>query len=343
MRLMIALCVAVSLLKSGDFARAAQDDSDPRVIGAVELGLAFLARHQQDDGAIHDGGPKLASTGLALLAFLSSGNTPELGRYGLHVRRASDYLVQAVPQDGYIGRADGSRMYGQGIVTLALAQAYGVEPDASRRVRIHQAVQRAVWLILKAQEVHKPPPHAGGWRYEPQSADSDLSLSGWNVLALRSARSIGIEVPQESFDRALAYAGRCYREDQGGFAYQPRSEVTAATNAVGIVTMGLLSGSMDRAEIASAARLLLERPVNEQTRFSCYATYYTVRAALLLNREDVWAGVWNATRERLLASQQGDGGWPASRSAEEPGRVYATSMSVLALIAPRSMLPGEQP
>ena len=39
--------------------------------------------------------------------------------------------------------------------------------------------------------VEKKPQHQGGWRYQPHSRDSDLSLTGWAVMALRSARLNG--------------------------------------------------------------------------------------------------------------------------------------------------------
>ena len=96
---------------------------------AIERGLAFLARQQAKDGSWGGGGPKLAMTGLSLMAFLAGGHTPDVGRHGGVVRDAVDFLVRQQPEDGYYGKLDGSRMYGHGIVTLALAEAYGVEPD----------------------------------------------------------------------------------------------------------------------------------------------------------------------------------------------------------------------
>ena len=110
----------------------------------VDAGLEFLVREQATEGFINTGGPKTALTGLSLMAFLAAGHTPDVGPYGVVVRRALDWLVQQVPPDGYVGNGDGSRMYGQGIVTLALAEAYGVETDGVKRERLHAAITRAL-------------------------------------------------------------------------------------------------------------------------------------------------------------------------------------------------------
>ena len=128
-------------------------------------------------------------TGLSLMSHLASGHTPDDGRFGANVRRALDYLIHQAPEDGYFGKLDNSRMYGHGIVTLALAEAYGVEPQASNRALMRPILERAVADILKAHDIPKNPQDAGGWRYELTSNDSDISLSGWNILALRAAGS----------------------------------------------------------------------------------------------------------------------------------------------------------
>jgi hypothetical protein len=274
------------------------------------------------------------------MSYLSVGHTPDVGRHGLVVRRAIDFLLKVTPGDGYFGRVDGSRMYGQGITVLALAQSYGVEPDQQQRARILETVRRGVGVILKAQEVEKPHPHGGGWRYEPHATDSDLSLSAWNVLALRAATGIGIDVPSTSIDRAKAFVLECYRADgdAGGFAYQPRGETSAGMTAVGLLLLCALD-SPQRPEVASAAKVLLRPGVFEQPRFPSYTTYYAVQAGFAVG-EPIRTAVWAAARDRLLAQQDQDGGWPVSHSSEEPGRVYTTSMSVLTLSVPNHSVPA---
>lgn len=312
-------------------------DESGKVDAAVASGLSFLARHQERDGAFGGGGPRVALTALATMALLSDGHAPDAGRYGLVVRRAVDFLVGQVPEDGYIGKIDGSRMYGHAIVTLALSEACGVDPDPASRRRIRNALERMVDVILKAQDVDKAAVHAGGWRYEPQSPDSDLSLSGWNALALRAAQDVGVAVPKEKVDRAVQYVLKCYRKDDAGFAYQPGNGASVSMTGVAALSLYLLDGT-ERPELSAATRFLVDQPVAEGTRFAYYALYHGTQAAHQAGG-DVWTAVWVNNRDLLLAVQMPDGGWPQSRTGEEPGRVYATSMAVLTLGVPYRLMP----
>lgn len=318
----------------------------PKLDSSVIRGLDFLEKQQNADGAFDNGGPRIATTGLGLMAFLAAGHEPAVGRYGAAVRKAVDLLVAKAPEDGYFGKTDGSRMYGHGIVTLALAEAYGVEPDPTRRTKMYQVLKRAVKVILDAQAMKKPDPHQGGWRYEPGAADSDLSLTAWNALALRAAGSIGINVPKESTDAAVAFVLRCWREDQKRFAYQPGGEGLPAMTAVAILSLRLLDAA-NSPQLGPAGKSLAERPVDE--RYPYYSLYYATQAAHQLDdaaagavQGAAWKAIARPILDRLLAAQQDDGGWPASHNSEEPGRSYATSMAVLTLTVPYQLLPVYQ-
>ena len=311
-----------------------------RLDASVAAGLAYLAKQQEPDGSFEGGGPKCAITALSLMSFLATGNTPDVGRYGPTVRRALDFLVKRAPDDGYFGRVDGSRMYGQGLITLALAEAYGVEPDPARRETMRPILNRALAVILKAQDVKKDEAGSGGWRYEPQSTDSDLSLSGWSALALRAAQNVGLDVPKERVDRARAYVLKCYNKLQRGFSYQPHQESTVSMTGVAVLNLCLLDPA-DSPEVQSGARFLVEHPITRTTRFPYYSMYYATQAAFQAG-EPAWSTVWNNAQDQLLSQQSPDGGWPQSRSGEEPGRIYATTLAVLTLSVPQRLLPTYQ-
>jgi hypothetical protein len=272
------------------------------------------------------------------MAFLASGHGPDAGRYGPVVRGAVDYLLSQAQPDGYFGKAHGKGMYDQGIVTLALAEAYGVEPDAGRRARMYAELTKAVKVILAAQAVPKPEPMAGGWRYLPASQDSDLSLSGWNALALRAARNVGVEAPKEAVDRAVAFVARCYNAEAKGFAYQPGGAAQVGPTGVGVLSLYLLAGG-DRPEAGPAMEFLQGRPVNEGTPFQYYSMYYVTQAAFQAG-EPRWSGVALPALNRLLAMQLADGGWP--QQGQEPGGAYAASMALLTLSVPYRLLPVYQ-
>jgi hypothetical protein len=282
----------------------------------------------------------MAVTSLSVMAYLASGHVPGDGRYGQTVRKGEDFLVRQFPADGYAGRVDGSRMYGQGIITLGLAEAYGVERDEKRRQKIREVLVKAAKVIVLAQDVNKPPQFAGGWRYEPNSGDSDLSLSGWNAMALRVCNNIGITVDKSHIDRAAGFVLRCYNKQQKGFSYEPGGEPSMAMTGVGVLNLWL----MDRGqcpEAQGAAVYLASHSVEDNPRFEYYTHYYMTRAAFQAG-ESVWLTVWNRASSQLLAKQMPDGGWPQSRSGEEPGRIYATAMAVLTLSTPNRLLPVDQ-
>ena len=337
----------------GSAGEAISADLEP----AIARGLAYLARQQQPDGSFQNReaggdpkaprftGPKVALTGLSLMAYLAAGRMPDTGKHGLAVRNAVDYLAKACPpDDGYFGKVDGSRMYGHAIATLALAEVYGMEADAAQRKRVRAALERAVAVLLRAQATPKDARHRGGWRYEIGSTDSDLSVTGWCVLALRAAHNAGVEVPKASADLAAAYVLGCWRPDARGFAYQPGGPATLTMTASAVLDLHLLDrGSRD--EVRRAAALLARKPVDGKTEYPYYARYYATQAAFQVGG-DVWPAVWNRTQADLLKLQreqkENDGSWPPSRTANEPGRTYATAMSVQTLSVPLRLLPTYQ-
>jgi prenyltransferase beta subunit len=201
-------------------------------------------------------------------------------------------------------------------------------------------VNKAARIIVDAQKVNKPSQFAGGWRYEPQATDSDLSLSGWNALALRACLSDGIDIPRDSASQAIAFVLKCHRKE-GGFSYQPGSgDISVASTGAAVLCLYLLNADAEP-ERADGLKFLRDHPIDNQTRFPYYATYYAVHATLQAGDPATGAAM-NQTLERLTRLQQPDGSFPQSKSGEEPGVIYATAMAVLTLEAPYRLLPVYQ-
>jgi len=305
---------------------------------AVSGGLDFLAAEQNsaDGGFGPAGGPRLATTGLSLLAFLAAGNVPDAGKYGSTVRSAIDFLTMQAPPDGYFGKVDNSRMYGQGIVTLALAEAYGVEDSMEGRQKVSDVLTKAVKVILDAQAVKKGEIYIGGWRYEPQSSDSDISLCGWNVLALRACKSAGMAVPREAVQAAVQFVIRCHSA-QGGFGYQPGTPALSSTSGVGVLCLYLL-GAAIRPEIVDSLKFLQEHPVDDSNIYLYDTIFYTTQAAFQAG-EAAFSSIAYSNFKWLIKNQQPDGGWPEPKGQEKGGRSYTTSLAILSLAVPYRLLP----
>jgi hypothetical protein len=319
---------------------------------SIARGLAYLARQQQSDGSFQSrekgndnnprfSGPKVALTGLSLMAYLAAGRMPDTGKHGQTVRNATDYLIKVCPEDGYFGKVDGSRMYGHAIATLALAEAYGMEADATQRKRLRGALTRAVKVLLTAQNTKKDEHFAGGWRYEIASGDSDLSVTAWCILALRAAHNAGIEVPKDSADRAAAFVLRCWKPEQKAFAYQPGGEVSISMTAAAVLNLELLDRG-SRQEVRAGMKFLNSRAIGDETEYPFYARYYVAQGAFQAGGT-AWPDIWKQTQGKLLQQQKKeDGSWPQSRTASEPGKTYSTAISVLTLSIPLRLLPTYQ-
>ena len=96
------------------------------------------------------------------------------------------------------------------ITTLMLTEMLGMGATAEQDVLIHDRCQKAINLILSAQRQSKRVQDRGGWRYTPNSNDSDLSVSVWQLMALRSAKNDGLDVPAEAIQQAVDYLKRSY-------------------------------------------------------------------------------------------------------------------------------------
>lgn len=343
-RVRIVVAVAIALFAQFLIAAPkATEDLPPRLDASINNGMAFLVKQQNPDGSFDTGGPKVAATGLSVLAYLSAGNAPDMGRYGLSLRNAIDWLLTKQAADGYFGEGDRG-MYTHAIVTLALTQAYGLEPDAARRIRMHTVLARAVAVILAAQNVSKSnPAHAGGWRYEKTSADSDLSLSGWNCMALRGADAVGIEVPADARKRAVDFILRCFDGKRMGFGYQPGNDAQTGETGIGVLCLYLLNAVdvVGGARMDAAAKYLESHPIDDNSPFPCYGSYFVAQAAFQRDGE-TWSRAGRPTLDRLIRLQDKDGGWPQSKAAQEPGRIYATAMAVQSLTVPYRLLPVYQ-
>jgi len=336
MALLVVLCQTMRAAPRAD------DEIPPRLDASILRGLGFLAKQQNPDGSFDTGGPKVATTGLSLLAFLGAGDSPGLGRYGLNVQNAVGFLLARQAPDGYLGAGERG-MYTHAIVTLALTQAYGLEADAPTRARLHVALEKAVAIIVAAQNAPKSNPvFAGGWRYERNSPDSDLSLSGWNSLALRAARDVGVDVPADSPKRAIEFVLHCFDEKSKGFAYQPGNPAQTGETAIGVLCLYLLdSGDANAPKLDAATKYLESHPIDDNSPFPCYATYYVTQAAFQKGG-DTWTRAGRPALERLINLQDKDGGWPQSKSSQEPGRPYATAMALQSLTVPYRLLPVYQ-
>ena len=307
---------------------------DERIDRSIRRGLAFISRGQTETGTF-DSHPARNYTGIPALcgmAFLAVGDVPGPTPNGALLERIIDHLLERARDDGYLG-TNGGKMYSHCISTLFLCEVSGMV-DTNRQAKIDALLPRAVRIILDAQAVKKSQQNQGGWRYEPNSTDSDMSCSGWALMALRSARLNGAPVPDKAIDDAVGYLLRHHNTSTGTFGYQdPNSNAEKLTGA-GLLCLELC-GRHGHPATLRAARYLgqnFTRLQNVDRRF--YGMYYASQGLFQIGGE-AWKDFSNGCTPT---------GFPARRRrhwdmGEDGCPYYQTALVVLAFTVPYRQLP----
>ena len=327
-----------------------RNGATPASEASVEAALAYLARHQRNNGSWtvrldeepcsgqcdHGGFEKdpheIAATGLALLCFLGAGHTMHTGEYSEQVSRGVYFLVQNLKihsgRGTWLTTVAKSEMYEHGIATLALCEALAMTGDAELR----DTCQAAITHIIYAQHTD------GGWDYHPKSP-GDLSIVGWQVMALKSAVSAKLAVNAETV-RGIDLFLRQHSKGEFMFVYRNGLKPSASMTAIGTL-MRIFRGwsKTDPAMIKAIDYLAKEGPSSSDVYYNYYATQ-----VLFHHHGKSWKD-WNERmREYLVNSQEKNGhmagSWwfltdpknPASVIANQTGgRLYVTAMCCLTL------------
>ncbi|MBQ6136228.1 MAG: terpene cyclase/mutase family protein [Kiritimatiellae bacterium] len=337
MRLHLLLLAALAV--RGVSAAPAED----RVDVAIERGLEYLLNAQKPDGSF-DGrnGDTTALPALAAMACMAKGHVPGDAKYGRLIDRALGYILANHDEDGYFGEKSNGKMYAHSIATLLLTEVSGMV-SAERQAQIDEVLPKAIKVILDAQNVKKDKGHDGGWRYTPKANDSDTSCSGWALMALRSARLNGAQVPPGAISRAVAYMHRHHNAKEGYFSYQHGNQFTVTLSGAGILCLELC-GRHEDPDSLSAARYLMgvcrdpEKGMLKQ-EYKFYGMYYASQGLFQLGGER-WKEFSDWMYSTWVPMQRADGSWNGRGGEDSP--VYATSMMILAFAVPYRQLPVYQ-
>jgi prenyltransferase/squalene oxidase-like repeat protein len=343
-----------------------------RVDLAVNRALDWLARQQQPDGSF----PTLATgqpavTCLSMMAFISHGHVPGDSRYGKRLERATDYAISCQKPNGLITLMgpEGPEIdrdlehevgccaaYNHAISSLTMSELYGM-CDAQRANRLQSVIKRSLAATLQMQRWSKDRSEdQGGWRYvddggTDSSYDSDLSITGWELMFLRSSRNAGFDVPKEPIDAAVAYVRRCYSGRYGTFQYLSGEEDHRSRAMAGAGILALAhAGFHGSREAQKAADWVLQNnfnPYNTLRHFGnlrhdrYHYSLFTCCQAMYQLGDRHWQEFFPPTVATLLANQRPDGSWPADIHWHDGqfGNAYTTALVVMTLGAPNQLLP----
>ncbi len=336
----------------------------------VAQGLQWLALHQNQDGrwSLHEfhhhareeprpGGKvftcncepgtaqrnDIAATGFGLLPFLGAGITHKAGKhaqkdYTKTVEGAINWLISKQGRDGSYSED----MYAHGIAAIAMCEAYGLTSDP----RIKMSAQRALNFIGSAQDSA-----GGGWRYRPRQA-GDTSVTGWELMALKSGQMAGLNVPKNTLKLAerfldsveAAEKGSSAAERGGTFAYLPGQSPTLTMTSVGLLCCQYSGVGPKNPALQNGVKKLHDHPPGKNENI--YYLYYATQVMHHMQGES-WR-YWNEGREvdgklvhkgirEYLISKQDRGTdtkYPhqiGSWGGSQGGRIMATSLSLLCL------------
>jgi hypothetical protein len=330
MRYLVVSCLGLLLV----FLPVQSAPKETEIDRSISRALEFLAKSQdKTDGSWSlNSGKNPASTSLGVMAFLSAGHVPGEGKYGEKLERGIRYVLKQQKANGLIASPGVPEMYQHGISTLMLAEVAGMTSgDLGREVR--KKLEKAVKLILDSQRTEGNA--RGGWRYSAADKESDISVTGWQVMALRAAKNLGCDVPAVNIDMAVKYIKSCRDESTGGFRYQPGAQLTVPCTGTSIVALELCGKEKRRSpELLKAGSFLLKNPPTWHSPFFAYSVYYCSQATFQLGG-NYWDFYRSHLHKILLTNQKSNGCW----DADGHGPNYCTAMAVLALTVEYRYLP----
>jgi hypothetical protein len=315
---------------------------------AVAAALNWISRHQNRDGSwslAHTrhckggmcSGPgdyvtDTAGTALGLLPFLAAGQTHlSTGPYQKNISGGVNWLISHQKRNGDLSMGDREQqMYAHGLAAIALCEAYGMTQDQ----RVGYAAQSAINFIESGQNAE------GGWRYTHGTDDSDTSVFGWQVMALKSGQMARLKVNPDVLEASKRYLASCatgaYKSE---FAYQPGARRSNPTlTSIGLLTSQYLGAKRGDAVIVGGVEFLMQNKPTVSERNSYYWYYAT---QVMHNVPGAEWDEWNRQMRRLLIETQeksgcASGSWsPTQPEADawgnQGGRLMVTSFCCLTL------------
>jgi hypothetical protein len=234
-------------------------------------------------------------------------------------------------------------MYNHAIAALALSEAYGMTAAAP----LKEPAQKAIDFLVAAQNPGK------AWRYSSKPGDNDTSVTGWAVMALKSAELSGLSYPSSAAQGALGWLDEA-TDDRSRTGYNAKGarqvivsgpganfEYHETMSAVALMSRIFLEKKKaDPRHAAVSSLLVADLPLIAPDKTDFNHWYFATMALFQADGPDgpMWKK-WNEPlKTALVPSQQtakdgcAGGSWaPVSRWADPGGRIWSTAINSLTL------------
>ena len=200
--------------------------------------------------------------------------------------------------------------------------------------KLEEYARRATLHIINGQNEN------GGWAYgygKGVAAHTDLSVTGWNIQALKAAVYTGISIPgiDEALDKAIKYTKEC-QDQQGKFAYQRGTGGKSSLTGAGVLCLQIWKNAKsEEAEKGLEWIVQNEAIKTEWSQIDVYGWYYNAQACFqatgVSGGSKFWRA-WNKDFQQTVCSNQApDGHWPHGNHFHGDTDIYRTTMAILML------------
>jgi hypothetical protein len=292
----------------------------------VLWGLRWLKNRQAKDGSWHDP----ATTGIALIAFLSAGETHQSGSCRETVKSGLVHLRDVQDADGCLAPRGSARMLrDHAIAGLALCEAYGMTDS----LVLKEPAQRAVAFAAKSRTP------SSGWSRPDGRLDFEATV--WMSMLLKSAKLSALDVDVAALSDVVRAIDQVTDHETGRVNASDDALSTEAATAMGMLVRRLAGRTPDDDEMLreGADVVTAKPPVREPGRAPDYAAWYFGTLAVWnLGPDERWPPWAKALIAAVAGGQRTDegdaerGSWdPPAGSADEADRVWSTAFAALSV------------
>ncbi|MDC0547815.1 terpene cyclase/mutase family protein [Opitutales bacterium] len=303
---------------------------------AIVKGLKWLQTTQDPEGSWggkdkdEKGNPvktdKNAMTGMALLCYLGHCELQDSPDFGPTVQKAINYITSTTPEP----KIDQRGSYSHPIRAYALCEAYTM----TKIKKLEEFARRATIHIIKGQNEN------GGWAYgfgKGVAAHTDLSVTGWNIQALKAAAYTGIEISglDEAMDKAIEYVKKC-QDSKGAFAYKMGGGGKSSLTGTGILSLQIWKNAKSEEAKKGLEWIIQNEAVKKDwSSINVYGWYYHAQACFqatgVSGGSKFWKA-WNKDFQQTVCSNQAeDGHWKHGAHFHGDTEIYRTTMAILML------------
>ena len=298
----------------------------------VAAGLQGLIARMGKDGSLWEPGGTMYSHALGLLALCED---LRIDREALSGDAEYSSSLSSKTPSGAVGGKKGPRPAASRSRAKPDAMAARQTPEQKREQKQRELLDRlapvaaakALAFALACQDRQR-----GGWRYDPRRAESDISVTGWHVMALHSAEAVGLPVPNQASVGVTALLDSLQGDYGAVYGYRrSAAEATPTRSSIGLLCRVYTGWSRQQLQRGVETLAAIGPSENDM--------YYNYYGTLLLHHYGgpLWDD-WNRKlRDYLVRTQShaghesGSWSFPPCHSNAVGGRHFDTCMACLIL------------